>query len=171
MGRVSKKLRARFGILAGRIKRQLAKEGIPLRPPKGVKDIPSLAKEGFDPIHSEKIVETSGGIGQNFAIEFSVVYASDPRAVGMHSDAIEIVFERIFLFAARRAFGDTFRKRTCPYARGRGGLRFNRADIKCFKAGGRYFRSDENKVAKFVNGDTFRKRTCPQGHACPRYAG
>ena len=52
MGKISKKLRARFGKLAGRVKQQLAKEGIPLRPPKGVKDVPSLVKEGHDPIHS-----------------------------------------------------------------------------------------------------------------------
>jgi hypothetical protein len=52
MGQVSKKLRSRFGKLASRVKQQLAKEVAPLRPPKGVKDVPTLVKEGHDPIHS-----------------------------------------------------------------------------------------------------------------------
>ena len=52
MGQVSKKLRNRFGKLASRVKQQMAKEVAPLRPPKGVKDVPTLVKEGHDPIHS-----------------------------------------------------------------------------------------------------------------------
>lgn len=52
MGQVSKKLRARFGKLARRVKEQIAREVAPPRLPKGVKDIPSLVKEGHDPIHA-----------------------------------------------------------------------------------------------------------------------
>jgi hypothetical protein len=52
MGQVSKKLRSRFGKLAGRVKQQMAAEVSPFRPPKGVKDVPTLVKEGHDPIHS-----------------------------------------------------------------------------------------------------------------------
>jgi hypothetical protein len=52
MGQISKKLRGRFAKLAARVKRQIAQEveSVPL--PQGVKGIPSLVKEGHDPIHS-----------------------------------------------------------------------------------------------------------------------
>jgi hypothetical protein len=52
MGQVSKDLRSRFGKLASRVKRQLAKDVAPLRRPTGVKGVPTLVKEGHDPIHS-----------------------------------------------------------------------------------------------------------------------
>ncbi len=52
MGQISKKLRSRFGRLARTIKDQVAREVAPLRPSKGMKDIPALVKEGHDPIHS-----------------------------------------------------------------------------------------------------------------------
>ncbi|MGI6418470.1 MAG: hypothetical protein ACOX1P_22710 [Thermoguttaceae bacterium] len=45
MGQVSKKLRNRFGKLASRVTRQLAKEVASLRAPKGVKDVPTLVVE------------------------------------------------------------------------------------------------------------------------------
>ena len=52
MGQVSKKLQARFGKVAGKVKAQIEQEVGPPRLPKGVKDVPSLVKEGHDPIHS-----------------------------------------------------------------------------------------------------------------------
>ena len=52
MGQVSKKLRSRFGQVAGRVKQQIAQEVGSPRLPKAVKDIPSLVQEGHDPIHS-----------------------------------------------------------------------------------------------------------------------
>jgi len=52
MGQVSQKLRNRLGKLASRVKQQMAKEVAPLRPPMGVKDVPTLVKQGHDPIHS-----------------------------------------------------------------------------------------------------------------------
>ena len=52
MGQVSTKLRNRFGKLGRRVKQQMAKEVAPLGPPMGVKDVPTLVKEGHDPIHS-----------------------------------------------------------------------------------------------------------------------
>jgi hypothetical protein len=52
MGQVSTKLRNRFHKLASRVKQQMAEEVAPLRPPSGVKDVPTLVQEGHDPIHS-----------------------------------------------------------------------------------------------------------------------
>ena len=52
MGQVSKRLRARFGKVARKVKQQIAQEVGPTRLPKDVKDIPSLVKAGHDPIHS-----------------------------------------------------------------------------------------------------------------------
>lgn len=52
MGRISNKLRSRFGVLAKRIKRQIARELASPHIPKGVKDIPELVKMGHDPVHA-----------------------------------------------------------------------------------------------------------------------
>jgi hypothetical protein len=52
MGQVSKKLRSRFGKLAGKVKAQIEQEVGPARLPNGVKDVPTLVKEGHDPIHA-----------------------------------------------------------------------------------------------------------------------
>ena len=52
MGQVSKKLRSRFGKVAAKVKRQMEQEVGPAPLPKGVKDLPTLVKEGHDPIHA-----------------------------------------------------------------------------------------------------------------------